>query len=97
MCPGRTAGQPTLLRFSAENMLSVVFSGLGLVRAEHPSFPLRNGRDGMMGFLVVSPCAVYCRQDISESVLLFVFRGRFIFDLTHRIFFSSSLAHLSSL
>lgn len=51
-CPGRIAQQLTLPRFNAENTLSVVFSGLGLVPAEHPSLPLRNGRDGMMGF----PC-----------------------------------------
>lgn len=50
-CPSRTA-QLTLLRFSAKNTLSVVPSGLGLVPAEHPSLPLRGGRDGMIGF----PC-----------------------------------------
>lgn len=51
-CPSRTAQQLTLLRFSAENTLSAVPSDLGLVPAEHPSLPLRNGRHGTIGF----PC-----------------------------------------
>lgn len=47
-CPSRTAQQLTLLRVSAENTLSAVPSGLGLVPAEHPSLPLRDGRNGMI-------------------------------------------------
>lgn len=34
----------------------------------------------------MSSRAVYCEQEVSQSVLLFVFRGQFIFNLTHRNF-----------
>lgn len=34
----------------------------------------------------MSPRAVYCEQEVSQSVLLFVFRGQFIFNLTQRNF-----------
>lgn len=51
--------------------------------------------DDVVPFSPVSPRAVYCEQGLSESVLLFVFKGQFIFNLTQN-FFSSSLAHILS-
>lgn len=93
-CLNRIAQQLILLRFGAESTLSVVFSSLGLVPTEHPSLPLRDGMDGIMGFPChESTCCLLWAGGIQDCLAVCV-QGTVYFYFDSQEFFSSSLAHI---
>lgn len=94
-CLSRTAQQ--LLRIHCQLSPVVAWDWFLL---NIPPFHWGTGGMGWQDSLVMSPRAVYCEQEVSQSVLLFVFRGQFIFNLTQRnslLIISSYLVFLVSI